>query len=346
MWTNLLKTIILIGSLAGGVISMQVTCPEKMVNGTVGQSITLYCNYETSLPIADGLVIRWSFYTRQVPRPKLFYTYQMGNWFPSEVPEGKYEGTTAATAKNASIIIRNAETEDTGMYTCEVTNVPDVSGTISANVFAYIRGKPTKTTCIKQVENHEDYHWVFLSCSSKAMPPPTYEWQWKSSGGSYHDVEGEMNNRTGILNITNPMNMKTGIYRCTARNEMGEDVCDYEEKEDKETSSSSTASSTAIIIGVVIAIILLLVVTGVTVWFVLYKKKEEGKSTKTTAKSKSAGSYKAVAADSNYSTVASQEAFPSTINTTEVEVSEESAAYNKKTATPPPTERTSIELQV
>lgn len=340
MWADLLKTILLLGSLTGSVISMEVECPQKMVNGTVGETITLSCKYKSSVSSTQNLVIRWSTYTGQNAGLQLFYMYQGGQWYPIGVPEGKYEGISTTTATNASIFIRNAEIKDTGIYVCEVSNVPDVAGTLSAHVFAYVRGKPSKTTCSKQEETHENVHWVYLSCSSEALPRPTYEWWRIAPDNSRHIVEGQMDNRTGILNITDPQNMMTGVYRCIARNEMGEDTCDYEEKKAKVSSSSSTA----IIIGVVFAVIILSVVIGVTVWFVLYKKK---KSTKTNTKSKSSGSVTAVRTASNYSSVTRDETLPVTSDMAELRKNEESTTYNQKSPTPPPTNRTtSIELEV
>lgn len=46
-----------------------------------------------------------------------------------------------AESKNASISIGNMQEDDTGMYTCEVDNIPDVEGKNEQMVFFNVLGK-------------------------------------------------------------------------------------------------------------------------------------------------------------------------------------------------------------
>lgn len=57
-----------------------------------------------------------------------------------------YEGRvqppfSPATTKNASIIIRNIQPSDTGVYSCQVHNLPDVEGVSEADIFVLVFGK-------------------------------------------------------------------------------------------------------------------------------------------------------------------------------------------------------------
>lgn len=46
-----------------------------------------------------------------------------------------------ALTKNASISIDNMQQDDTGEYSCEVDNIPDVEGTNQKNIFLNVLGK-------------------------------------------------------------------------------------------------------------------------------------------------------------------------------------------------------------
>lgn len=49
------------------------------------------------------------------------------------------------TSMNASITISNMQTKDSGTYTCEVLNPPDIDGTTQSNIRVHVFG--TKTSC-------------------------------------------------------------------------------------------------------------------------------------------------------------------------------------------------------
>ncbi len=49
--------------------------------------------------------------------------------------------SSPATTKNASILIRNMQKSDAGVYTCEVHNFPDVDGQSQVSVIVNVLGK-------------------------------------------------------------------------------------------------------------------------------------------------------------------------------------------------------------
>lgn len=50
---------------------------------------------------------------------------------------------TPATTKNVSVLLRNVQVTDSGLYTCGVRNLPDVEGTTEANIKVTVLRKLT-----------------------------------------------------------------------------------------------------------------------------------------------------------------------------------------------------------
>lgn len=70
------------------------------------------------------------------------YYYQSGK----EVIPSPYAGrlqppSSPATTRNASIMIHDMQPSDSGVYTCEVHNFPDVNGQSQANIVVNVLGK-------------------------------------------------------------------------------------------------------------------------------------------------------------------------------------------------------------
>lgn len=64
----------------------------------------------------------------------MFY-YQSGEGIIADDYKGRLEPPSSpGTTKNVSVILRNMQVADSGLYTCEVRNVPDVDGNTEANI--------------------------------------------------------------------------------------------------------------------------------------------------------------------------------------------------------------------
>lgn len=69
------------------------------------------------------------------------YYYQAGNYVVTTYKDRLELPSSPATTRNASIIIRNMQLSDTGVYTCEVHNIPDVTGKSQVTILVNVHGK-------------------------------------------------------------------------------------------------------------------------------------------------------------------------------------------------------------
>ena len=70
------------------------------------------------------------------------YYYQSGKEIIGDEYKSRLQPPPSpATTRNASIIISNMQTSDTGVYTCDVHNIPDVEGQTQVNIMVNVLGK-------------------------------------------------------------------------------------------------------------------------------------------------------------------------------------------------------------
>lgn len=90
------------------------------------------------------------------------YYYLSGEGFISDKYKGRLEPhPSPGPSKNVSVILRNMQVADSGLYTCEVRNVPDVYGTTEAviNVNVIRKLNRNKAQCFS--------HWVLKTKTKK-----------------------------------------------------------------------------------------------------------------------------------------------------------------------------------
>lgn len=70
------------------------------------------------------------------------YYYQSGAEIITEAYKGRFQPPSSpATTKNASVLLSNMQKSDSGVYTCEVHNFPDVDGQSEATIRVSVLGK-------------------------------------------------------------------------------------------------------------------------------------------------------------------------------------------------------------
>nr|XP_015206593.1 PREDICTED: V-set and immunoglobulin domain-containing protein 1 isoform X1 [Lepisosteus oculatus] len=245
-------------SLLGGTHLVIVTIPEKNINVTDGQSVTLLCTFTTTAS-ETNLNIQWSFISSKSMTPVQIYYYEAAQTFISKQFQGRLG--RVAGQNNASITINNTQPSDSGMYTCEVNNMPDFQGHNQGNIFLSVLVKPSTPFCSVH-GTVESGHLVTLTCHSEhGTPPPAYTWN-KVDKETNRNVLGTMNIQTGVMKISNLSQFEFGQYQCNASNILGSAVCVVELYE---------VPHGAEVVGAVIGAVCGAALIGLIVWYVTHK---------------------------------------------------------------------------
>ncbi|KAM5146874.1 V-set and immunoglobulin domain-containing protein 1 isoform 2-T2 [Mantella aurantiaca] len=201
-------------------------------------------------------------------RPQVYY-FQNGQ--PFTVGRFKDRVTGYNITGNASITISNLQPQDTGFYSCEVSNLPDPIG--MGHIQVIVQVPPSSPHC--SIDGHMTIgHSVTLLCISKqGMPQPVYTWN-----RVVNDVLLPVNveQSGGVLVIGNMTKFEDGYYRCTASNSLGNATCELD---------LHTGGEAGIIVAGIIGAVLLATIIFVIIWFVVAKRKNKAKKTATEMKS-------------------------------------------------------------
>ncbi|KAM7397706.1 hypothetical protein PAMA_005837 [Pampus argenteus] len=256
-----LRLLVLIG-IIGCVELITVTTPQKYINVTTGESVQLQCNFVTT-EATTRLTIQWDFVSSSSLYPQQIYYYQGGDVYISKSYKSRFQPPPAPT-KNASVIISNMQPSDTGVYTCQVHNLPDVSGQSEANIIVNVLETPSVPYC----GVHGDVgsgHLVTLTChSERGSPTPTYTWTRLDQTKTRRPVLGRTSS-TGILEIRNISEFEFGEYQCKATNVVGFSTCTVE---------LNVEVKDGVIAGAVIGALLGCLLIILVVWFIAHNLKK------------------------------------------------------------------------
>uniref|UniRef100_A0A3B4AB02 V-set and immunoglobulin domain-containing protein 1 n=1 Tax=Periophthalmus magnuspinnatus TaxID=409849 RepID=A0A3B4AB02_9GOBI len=249
--------------LAGCVELITVTTPQKFVNVTSGGTVLLPCTFVTSAP-PNSLTIQWDMVSKtsmtpqQVP-PKIYD----GQYVITQRFEGRLQPPLSpATSNNASIILSNMQSADSGVYTCEVHNFPDVDGQSQASIVVNVLEKPSQPYCSVHGDV-ESGHLVTLTChSERGSPPPIYTWIRLDQTKTRRPV---LATDTGILQIANISQFEFGEYQCNATNAVGYSTCTIE---------LNPEVGAGVVAGAVIGALLLCLLIVLIVWFIAHTVKK------------------------------------------------------------------------
>ncbi|NWW20085.1 MPZL2 protein, partial [Falcunculus frontatus] len=99
------------------------------VNGT---NQRLKCTFSSSSPVSQQLLVTWNFQPEDLSSHEPVFRYYLKE--PYKPPSGRFKERVTwdgnIERKDVSIIIWNLQPSDNGTFTCQVTNWPDVYGTI------------------------------------------------------------------------------------------------------------------------------------------------------------------------------------------------------------------------
>lgn len=124
---------------------------------------------------------------------------------------------------NEVLHLENVNAPDNGgEYTCLAVNTAGaelVNSTL--NFFPQFTEQP-EDVVVESINTP-----IILRCRAEAYPPPTYQWQKKSSAGQFVDLPNEMGQD---LEITSVDHIHAGLYRCVVSNMIYDDVYTIESR--------------------------------------------------------------------------------------------------------------------
>ncbi|XP_053187978.1 V-set and immunoglobulin domain-containing protein 1-like [Scomber japonicus] len=262
---SMLRLLVLI-SIIGYVELITVTTPHKHVNVTKGGSLLLQCYFVSTESTTTGLTIQWDFVSSaSMTASQQVYYYQGGKTIISDSYSDRFHPPSdPGSSHNASIIISNMQLSDSGVYSCEIHNFPDVTGQSQANIIVNVLERPSVPYCAVHGDV-EAGHLVTLTCHSEdGNPKPTYSWIRLDETKTRRPIMARTTD-TGKLEIRNISEFQFGEYRCNASNVVGFASCTIELNPD---------AGDGVIAGAVIGALLGCLLIILVVWFIAHTVKK------------------------------------------------------------------------
>ncbi|XP_035035329.1 CXADR-like membrane protein [Hippoglossus stenolepis] len=210
-------------------LGVLMTYAQMEMKRVVGDNATLPCHHQFWVGDDPTLDIEWLL-LKPASRQKVVITYFAGRVFdPSEGEHGHVAFAGEYLKGDASLLISDLSMMDSGEYSCKVKNGAQYHwSTISLIVLV----KPSKPQCWiegKLLEGGD----VKMSCkSADGSDPIHYKWQRVLDNGKHVGKLPPL----ALLDLKNPeivtlRNLtkdSTGVYKCTANNDVGEESCTVE----------------------------------------------------------------------------------------------------------------------
>ncbi|KAJ3589431.1 hypothetical protein NHX12_010276 [Muraenolepis orangiensis] len=228
---------------------ISVSTSQKYLNLTIGETAQLQCSFST-IPDTSGLTFQWDFVERTSLHPQQLYYYQSGEDVVTKLYEGRLQVPKDPTqSRNASISITDMQVSDSGVYTCEVHNFPDVDGRSEVNIIVNVLEAPSTPFCAVHGDI-EAGHLVTLTChSERGNPPPTYSWVRPDQAKARRPA----------------IEFQFGEYQCTVSNVVGSATCMVELSAEMEAGIIAAA-----VIGALLGCLLIVLI----VWFIVHRVKK------------------------------------------------------------------------
>ncbi|XP_034995594.2 V-set and immunoglobulin domain-containing protein 2 [Zootoca vivipara] len=259
-------------SLFGCGVCVEVTVPQDPVMQQRGSSVELPCHYKTS--VDKNFVLEWRFAPGSTPPDhgkQILYFTNNKLYKPGSQSERLSLLQDPPTLGDASIQLTDLHASDAGTYICEVNNPPDFYGTSVGLIQLTVLMPPSTPVCQGTTSASVGSDARLTCNSSEGVPSPTYSWtrlDTKTPLPLYNMVQDD---KTGSLWLRNISLAFSGTYQCLASNEFGQQKCQLTIHV---TGTAEAGAIAGAVIGVLLALLLL---CAIVLWFLRFRKQKEKK---------------------------------------------------------------------
>ncbi|XP_072474409.1 immunoglobulin superfamily member 10 [Notamacropus eugenii] len=180
-----------------------LTYVQGMIKSITGESVSLHC-------MSDGS-----------PKPNIIWTVPSGHVIDRPQINGKY-----TLHENGTLVLSKVTPQDRGSYVCKAQNsIGEAAITIPVMIVAYpprITNRPPRN--VHTLTGAA----IHLHCMALGIPKPEVTWEMPdhsvlSVSSKVRSSRSELLHPQGTLILQNPKTSDSGIYTCTAKNQLGSD---------------------------------------------------------------------------------------------------------------------------
>ncbi|XP_037605490.1 CXADR-like membrane protein [Sebastes umbrosus] len=248
------------------VLGMLTTGAQTEMKRVVGDNATLPCHHQFWLGDDPTLDIEWLF-LRPTNRQRVVITFFAGRVFdPNEAERSRVAFAGEYLKGDATLLISDLSLTDSGEYSCKVkTGAQYHWSTINLIVLV----KPSKPRCWMEGKLLEGAD-VKMSCkSADGSDPMRYKWERVLDKGKYIGKLPSLAlidlKNPEIVTLKNLTKDNTGVYKCTASNDVGDESCTVEVKMHYVRGMGVVAGA---VVGVSFGVLLIILI----IWLVFRKK--------------------------------------------------------------------------
>ncbi|XP_040190460.1 immunoglobulin superfamily member 11-like [Rana temporaria] len=206
--------------------AVKVTVNTPSVHVTRGGTALLPCSFRTTAAL-NRLNIIWTVTPLVEPKhPLQVIAYEQGQVVESLTEYlGRVKFAFRPT-QDAGIFINHTRVSDTGTYQCTVINPPDGATPNIGLVGLTVLVPPSIPDCSSDGHGQEGGS-IHLFCSvMEGIPAPRFRWEKIPPDGQLLNTRQE--DSRGSTTLTNITLGTSGLYRCTATNQLGSQSCAIE----------------------------------------------------------------------------------------------------------------------
>ncbi|KAM8835296.1 CXADR-like membrane protein [Synchiropus picturatus] len=242
------------------------TCAKTEMKRVVGDNVTLPCYHQFWVGDDPTLDIEWLL-LKPTNRQRVVITYFAGRVFdPNEAGSGRVAFAGEYLKGDASLMLSDLSLLDSGDYSCKVkTGAQYHWSTITLTVMV----KPSKPRCWLEGKLLEGGNVKMRCKSTDGSDPIHYKWEKLLDKGKHPGkppptllIDLKVPEIFTLRNLTTE---SSGVYKCTATNDVGEESCTVDVEMHYVQDTGALAGA---VVGVAFGVFLIIL----TMWVVCHKK--------------------------------------------------------------------------